>query len=269
MFLVYGNTHVAEGMSMTKKILGRMFPESEKKLIIINNKATEAYRKTDDPIWEISGDNRLSEFTGWDHGYAFAKSALNLTANDLILFANDTFFRRSYREGGRSFLDFFNRPLIEGHDLTAESIGYLDDFPRDVELMGIRYRQWIRSNILFLPFNVCERLGKLTFPLPESEIFSSAPETFWSDSDKISDNWKAYISSWLFGTVNPDYPEYQLHWHSSQPVNHENFSFFKKKARAILSEHFLSARLFAMNCPIIDANFFEKLPDRHIAPYYS
>ncbi|MFM0145481.1 hypothetical protein [Paraburkholderia sp. RL18-085-BIA-A] len=269
LFLVYGRTFTDEGISHIRKIFGRMLPDSELQIIIIDNKLDQPYENTGKPVWEISGDNALGEFTGWDHGYEFARRKLNLNENDLILFANDTFFRRNYRAGGVGYMDFFDHPLLDGHDLTKECIGYLDDFPREVELMGIRYTSWIRSNVFFIPFNVCEKLGKFTFPLPEEEIFAPSYKAFWGKTNKISDNWKAYISSWLFGYSDPKFPEYQLHWHSARAPNEENFALFKRKARAILSEHYLTARLHGMNCPIIDTNLFPRLPDRHTAPYYS
>lgn len=268
LFLVYGRTFTDEGIAHIRKIVERMLPESRLQIVIVDNKITQRHEKLDQPIWEISGDNTLGEFTGWDHAYSFAKHTLNLDENDLILFANDTFFRRNYRDGGVGYMDFFNRELVDGHDLTRECIGYLDDFPRDVELLGIRYTSWIRSNVFFIPFNVCEKLGKLTFPLPEEEIFAPDYQTFWGPTSKISENWKAYISSWLFGKFDPRFPEYQLHWHSAKHPDARNFAFFKGKARAILSEHYLTARLHAMNCPIIDANLYPRLPDRHTAPYY-
>ncbi|KVC82117.1 hypothetical protein [Burkholderia ubonensis] len=269
LFLIYGHAHMDEGIAQIHKIVDRMLPGAGLHIIVANNKIDQPYEDTSGEVWEISGDNRLGEFTGWEQGYKYAKRTLNLNSDDLILFANDTFFRRQYRDGGVGYIDFFDRSLVEGRDLTRECIGYLDDFPRTVELMGIRYTSWIRSNVFFIPFDICERLGQLTFPLSEQDIFSSDPQLFWSETAKISNNWKAYISSWLFGKVDPAFPEYQLHWHSAKPVSDENFAFFKKKARAILSEHYLTARLHAMNCPIIDANLYPRLPDRHTAPYYS
>ncbi|WP_233800165.1 hypothetical protein [Paraburkholderia sp. HP33-1] len=269
LFLVYGRTYADEGISHIRKMVERMLPNAKLQIIIIDNKIDQPFENMDRPIWEVAGDNTLGEFTGWDHGYQFAKRVLDLNADDLILFANDTFFRRNYRDGGVSYMDFFDRSIVEGHDLTKECIGYLDDFPRSVELMGIRYTSWIRSNVFFLPYNVCENLGKLTFPLPEEEIFASDYRTFWGGTGKISDNWKAYISSWLFGYSDSKFPEYQLHWHSARKPDAENFAFFKRKARAILSEHYLTARLHAAGIPIIDTNLFPRLSDRHTAPYYN
>lgn len=268
-FLIYGRAHLDEGIAQINQILGRMFPDSAVQTIVVDNKLEAGFESGTDAVREISGDNSLGEFSGWDHGYAYARRTLGLNSDDLVFFANDTFFRRSYRDGGNGFLEFFDRQLVEGHDLTRECVGYLDDFPRDVELMDIRYRSWIRSNIFFIPFDICERLGKLSFPLPEEEIFSDDCQRFWSDTDKISDNWKAYIGSWLFGRQDPAYPEYRLNWHSACEVDADNMAMFRKKARAILSEHYLTARLHAMACPIVDANRYELLPDRHTTPYYS
>lgn len=268
-YLIYGTEHLDSGIKHLENILDRVLPGVPRTWLIVDNSIIfPTIQQTTTNRWLISGDNSVWEFSGWDRGYQFIKEQFSSMDGDVILYANDTFHRRAYSLGGSSFLDEFNANLVFGHDLTQEVVGYLDDFPRDVTLMGISYNSWIRSNIFIMPSEIANRLYPFVFPLRPDEIFSSSMQDFWGGTNKISDNWKAYISSWLFGITNPVYPEYLLHWHKAQPVNSNNWVFFKIKARCILSEHYLSARLHDLGVPIINANRFEKKADRHLAPYY-
>lgn len=268
-YLLYGIEHLESGVKHLEVILERMLPGVPRTWLIVDNSVTHsAVQQTATDRWMLSGENSIWEFSGWDCGYEFIREQFGLGAGDVILFANDTFHRRAYSLGGTSYLDEFDAKLVLGRDLTREVVGYLDDFPQEVFLMGIHYDSWIRSNIFMIPAEITERLYPLAFPLQSEEIFSGDMYKFWGRTDKISENWKAYISSWLFGVENPDFPEYRLHWHKAQPVNPDNWEFFKTKARCILSEHYLAARLHHWGIPIIDANRFERKPERHLVPYY-
>jgi len=265
-YLAYGSAHIQSGISVLKDIALRMFPGTKLQILIVDNSQQNIFSRHDE-ITTISGDNSLWEFSGWDHGITYAEKELNPDSSTIYLFANDTFHRRQYRDGP-NFLDVFNKELIEGKDVLTSAIGYLDDFPKQVSLNKIKYSTWIRSNIFFLPRKTTIDLYPLTAKFDDNVLFSDQPEQFWSTSDLLSDNWKAYISSWLFGRSSESYPEYKLQWIKAQPVTNENFEFFKKKARCIISEHFLTARLHQMKIPIIDTNIFEKADNRHLRNYY-
>jgi hypothetical protein len=265
-YLIFGRVHLDSGLAVLKTIADRMFQDREALALVVDNAVT-----TDiEPLGGVfpgeitGGDNRLHEFSGWDHGYGIARERYRLTDDDVILFANDTF----HRHVGRSYLDELTPELLSRRDDPIGAIGYVEDFPRPVHLLGIDYRWWMRSNIFFFSKPVADRLRPLAFPLAPEEIFSEDIRTFWRDTDKISKNWRAYISSWVFGIEDPDYPEYRLHWHSARLPDVESWEYFKIKVRCILSEHYMAARVFQWNIPVIDFNMLECKPDRHTAPYY-
>jgi hypothetical protein len=85
----------------------------------------------------------------------------------------------------------------------------------------------------------------------------------------MSDNWKAYISSWLFGAEDARFPEYRLKWIRSEKLSPDNRRYFQSKAISILSEHYLTARLLKSKVRIFDFNIYPKTPDRHTSPYYN
>jgi hypothetical protein len=60
-------------------------------------------------------------------------------------------------------------------------------------------------------------------------------DTFFSA--RLDRDLKAHIASWLFATTGRD------RWYKSEPLNPENAERMAEKARAILQEKYLSARL--------------------------
>lgn len=266
-FLVYGDKHISSGIGCIQSILSRMFKNVAIEYLVVDNSLPVGFVRKKKNYEYIGGDNSLWEFSGWDLGYTYLKQKGVFTDTTLVLFANDTFHRRAYKNGG-DFLSVFDKDIVQDKDVLRSAIGYMDDFPTNVSLNGISYNSWIRSNIFFLPYNIVEILYPLSITIDERIIFSFDLDKFWSDTDFISDNWKAYISSWLFGIENKKFPEYRLHWIKSEPLTSENHDFFRKKALCILSEHYLSARIHDLGIQIIDTNIFEKKPDRHISPYY-
>ncbi len=270
LFLVYGNKHVQSGLEKIEEIISRMFPSTNTDYLVIDNNLPTSFCGKKANILTIGGDNTLFEFSGWDHAISYMHENMNYSNESLVLFVNDTFHRRDYKQG-KDYLDFFDLSIINNKDVMNSAIGYLDDFPRDVSLNGIKYNNWIRSNIFFLPAHIVREIYPLSYSaiFEPQAIFSNDPNYFWSNTDSISENWKAYISSWLFGTINNNYPEYNLNWLKATPAGAENHEYFKKKALCILSEHYLSARLLNMSTPIININIFSKAPSRHITPYYN
>lgn len=265
-YLIYGDSNLKDGLLEIKKIINRMFDSYNSNFVVVDNSLSSC-EQINDNEYLINGDNSYFDFSGWDKGYQFAIEKFNITNETVFLFANDTFFQRNYSDG-ENFLDVFNKKIIENKNLTTSALGYIDDFPKPVIINNIRYNSWIRSNIFFIPSLVMKDIKKLTFDFPKDKIFSNDIKKFWSDDDLISDNWKAYISSWLFGIENYNYPEYKLHWLKAKPLNYDNWEYFQKKAITILSEHYLTARLFDMGVSIIDTNIFEKDKDRHVKAYY-
>ena len=266
-FLVYGDKYLASGMEQLTVIVSRMFPDSKVELVVVDNALNSSYCHNENGVMIIGGDNALWEFSGWDRGVDYVKKNFLLSSKTMMLFANDTFHRRAYKDS-ENFLDVFDMPILTGRNVLESAIGYLDDFPRDVSLCGIKYRSWIRSNIFFLPTSVVDKVYPISKTIDPLLVFSNDYKKFWTDTELISNNWKAYIASWLFGIENPEYPEYCLHWLKAAPVTPENHEFFKKKALCIIAEHYLAARLFDMEVPIIDTNIFEKKNDRHTSAYY-
>jgi hypothetical protein len=268
LYLVFRQNKIDPGLKIINSICQDLYPHSHIIPVIIENSCKKNEVIKTGETYIISGDNSLSEISGWDAGYNFLNKNFFLNDDDIIFYANDTFYKRNYSDGGSSYLNFFSTSYLKNEWTSNIAIGYLDDFPKPVTLMGIKYSTWIRSNIFILSNNLSQKLHPFVFPLPKVYLFGGEREPFFTKINEVSPNWQAYISSWLFGAEDPAFPEYRLKWINNTPLTEENRLSMQIKAQAILSEHYLTARLHSMNINIADTNLFEKRDDRHIAPYY-
>jgi hypothetical protein len=268
LYLFFNRDPLDPGLRIINSICKDLYPEHQIINIFIENSCDKNHIKKEGGNYIISGDNTLFEISGWDKGFIFIKNNFSLNENDLIFYANDTFHKRSYSDGGSDYLNFFSKNYIENPYSSNTAIGYLDDFPKSVSLMGVKYSTWIRSNIFILSNDLSKKLHPFVFPLPKEYIFGLEGESFFRKVEEISINWQSYISNWLFGLEDPSYPEYRLRWLNWAPLTENNRLFFQTKALAILSEHYLSARLHKMKIEITDTNLFPKRANRHVTPYY-
>lgn len=268
LYLVFRRNKLDPGLKIIDSICQDLYPNSSITPIIIENACEKNEIIERGEAYVISGNNSLSEISGWDAGYNFLVKNFSLEDDDVIFYANDTFYKRNYSDGGSSYLNFFSSRHLKNVNTSNIAIGYLDDFPKPVTLMGIKYSTWIRSNIFILSNNLSKKLHPFVFPLSKTYLFGGEGEPFFAKIKEISPNWQAYISSWLFGIEDPAYPEYRLKWLNNTPLTEKNRLSMQTKAQAILSEHYLTARLHSMKINIVDTNFFAKRDDRHITPYY-
>jgi hypothetical protein len=269
-YLVFGQSEMNSGIINLKNICSSIDSNAEITFLVVNNNLLDSINSSNDEIIKVFGNNNMFEFSGWDVGFDFIKKNFEVKDEDLILFANDTFHRRNYEDGGSSYLNFFSEKhlRLRDKDLKNIAIGYIDDFPNPVTLMGIEYVSWIRSNIFLLSYRVADMVYPLAFPLSKEYLFGNQNDSFFNPVQEISENWRAYIRCWLFGEIDPSYPEYRLNWIKVESLNEKNREYFKTKALTIMSEHYLSARLQKMRVEIVDTNLFPKRVNRHIANYY-
>jgi hypothetical protein len=263
-YLVYGSRYIDEGIDLLEQIVTKAFPGMEARYLVVDNAdCTESdLISTALNRYYVSGDNKLREFSGWDKGWKLFERNFAVAEEDLFLFANDTFFRRV----GKVYLKWLEEVVSNNNDYRV--YGYLEDFPRDVEILGLRYRWWIRSNIFILAASVMRTLGSLCFPMRSEFIFSNLGDRFWRDDAPISENWRAYISCWLFGEQSANYPEYNLKWYAAERLSECNRDAFINKCMCILSEHWLAARINHLQVGVGNFNKLPLSPDRHTAPYY-
>jgi hypothetical protein len=267
--LCFGEEHIAGMLDVVDKFVGGNFPDTDRQLLVVNNQEEhplEVYRYGGT---YINGDNNQHEFSGWQRGISYLARNFFPSATDAVVFLNDTVHRRSYTAGGDRYFEAYQIDH-DGPPPAIWAAGYLDDFPKEVSINGLKFSNWIRSNLFAMNWRAVQLVSPLVFPCSWDEVFdNSNTDQFWGKEAPMSANWMAYISSWLFGTDDPRFPEYRLRWIRSERLCPENRKYFQKKAMSILSEHYLTARLLKSNVKIFDFNIYPKTADRHTSSYYS
>lgn len=267
--LCFGIDEVAGMLDAADQFCVRNFPGRKVVRVVVDNIVQDSSVLETDFGVCIAGDNSFCEFSGWQKGLDFIRDRYTPSASDVCLLANDTVHRRNYAVGGDRFLDDFRIKRMQSEWPSHWVAGYFDDFPAPAKINGLEFSSWIRSNFVAFNWACLDLISPLVFPCRENELFvDDITKGFWNPDAPLSENWKAYISSWMFGTEDPLFPEYRLKWIKSQPLSANNHNDFRRKAICILSEHYLSARLLSKNIAIFDFNIYPKLAGRHLTPYY-
>ena len=247
------------------KINIRQFPHNNKKFFIIDNKKKKNLIEYFDGDEILKGDNKCFDFSGYDKALNILKKRKNYSKFDFFGFINDTILNRSYTSG--AFLKNFNIKNSKKINQNT-AIGYLDDFPKTTYLNNLPCKFWIRSNIFFLSKKILNKIKYLSFPIKDKELFYNDTNLFFK-SKHLSKNWIAYMSSWLFNKKNKAFPEYKLNWLKSKKLTVNNLKYFKIKAKTIMSEHYLTARINNIKSFKIENINLKKLKkNRHISAYY-
>ena len=185
----------------------------------------------------LSGDNGWREFSGWDKGVRYWRSVTSVAADDTFVLVNDT-FHRSY---GTDYLEGFEPSAVEAALATGHVVGYVDAYPRPVELFGLSMQAWVRTSCFAVRGGDLEKIGPLALNVDEGVLFADDCAQFFAEEAPLSANYRAYLATWLWGKPARD-DGFDEAWHSQVGLSPATFEALKGKAKAILSEHYLSAR---------------------------
>jgi hypothetical protein len=101
----------------------------------------------------------------------------------------------------------------------------------------MRIHRWVSTNVFALNLAALRELEhRLYVPRLGADVpGGSTLDTFFGAA--LDRDLKAHIASWLFATTGKD------RWYKAEPLSAENAGRMAEKARAILQEKYLSARL--------------------------
>ncbi|MCS7092176.1 MAG: hypothetical protein NZM26_02395 [Patescibacteria group bacterium] len=251
LFVQFGDQHRTSGIARIKKFLADLgLKKTPLIILVIDNsieKSTEIVFGPHEHF--ISGDDSTYEFSGWDKGIKYIERHFCIRHDDLIILANDTF----HRNYGDDYLQLFLKKQILLCRSENFLYGYKDAYPKPVSLFGLTVSSWLRSSFLICSYATLNMLRPLAIPFANDILFSKNYKQFFHDNVPLSNNYKQYLRTWLFGEKDPT-GEFQEKWHSQRPLTQDNFSLFKGKTRAILSEHYLSARALNKGIKLLGVN---------------
>lgn len=209
-----------------------------KNIIIIDNLYEKRIEKRiEKNIYLIGGDNSSWEFSGWDRGLDFAKQ--NRIKFDVVLFANDSFF--SY---GWSILE--NGAKYKLPDIAYRNkaiVGQLDTKNYPMDALGYDVSSWICTNAFFIHKEIVDKLVKVAY-LSDFDldmiISKDFNEEYFLYSNILSTSYREMLIKWLTSD-----------WHSKIVISEDNFDFFRKKARSMINESLLTARIRSLGYDVL------------------
>jgi hypothetical protein len=233
LLVIYTRAHLDECLFRLKKISSDLFPTEETRFIISDTSMESNNVTVDFNKYFLSPGNQRREFFGWEYALQFAKDKFELTNEDIFIIVNDTF----YRNYGDEYLrGFYNIDLYK-LKYSKKIIGYTDAYPLDVSMGGVKFREWIRTSFFITGFNVLRSSNLFRNPYNKQDILNTT--SFFSEPSPLSENYKSYISSWLFSDIEGR-PEFPHKWHSSKTFSESGMEDMIHKAYCILTEHFIS-----------------------------
>ena len=218
--------------------VSRVLPGLSAEFLAVDNAlAGDIEVSVEENVTLVSGDNSSREFSGLDRGVAWFAANRDLNDGDVFVLANDT-FHRSY---GTGYLELFSPDKVRGSLDRGRIVGFVDAYHENVELFGLTLRTWVRTNLLILTYAALNRLTPLAIPFEDEQVFSNRYPEFFRDDAPLSSNYVALLHAWLFGE-SPEGVPVKKAWRSHQKLTEENAALLRAKARAVLCEHYLSAR---------------------------
>jgi len=224
----------------------RIFPDATLRTAIVDN-AEGGLRESaiEDAVHRIGGDNSMHEFSGWDRGIAWMESRYAPPPDATFVLANDTVARSDKHDR------VVNIPAERAAAAARGAlVGWIDEYPRPVELFGASVRQWIDTSLLIAGRGTLDRLRPLARPLDDDSVFGDNRQNFFREPSPLSPNYRDYLSTYFFGERRDD--QFRHGWYAQEPVTPVNADAFKAKLRCVFCEHLLGARARAARIPLVD-----------------
>eukprot|EP01031_Cornospumella_fuschlensis_P050219 gene50219-61449_t len=214
-------------------------------ILIVDNAQPRTWTSTDATGTRIiGGDNGSWEFSAWDRGLEYLGNSIKHW--DLIGLVTSAF-----RQSHTAYLDQLSEPLFRQGVGRARALGHIDYGGAPVELLGVRTQCWIRSSFLLLPPCELQLLGRVASITDGNAFFSGDARAPFLEDAPLSPQYRKDIIAWLCGEGLGQ----GTTWHSRFDLTPETLVFFEQKARAILNEQRLSARLVAQGCQLMDVTW--------------
>jgi hypothetical protein len=245
--LAFGERNTRRALERAELVARRSFPSALLHRVVVDNLiAGHEETRLAPGVFRISGDNAWREFSGWDRGITWLEQRDQPSPGAILVLANDTLARDDkWRK-----LDAMGAPRVASACAAGALVGYVDAYPRPVELFGLRTRQWVDTTLVMARFATLSRLRPLALPFDDSEIFAADWRQVFREPSPLSENYRAYLRAFLFGEPSPEAIE--AVWHARAALTADNWPDFRGKIRSLLCEHHLSARARAARIPLAD-----------------
>ena len=242
----FGQTQERAALELLIPMLHRVFPGASVRGAVVDNALAGSVEfKIEHELDRVGGDNTLREFSGWDRGIAWLERRYAPAAGSIFVLANDTVVRADKHDRVRD---------IPADRVAAAwngaLVGWIDEYPRAVELFGLALRQWIDTSLVLAERHTLAAVRPLARPFADELLFADDWRRVFREPSPLSGNYRAFLRTYFFGERIDG--EFEHGWYAQEPLTEHNFEAFKIKLRCIFCEHLLSARARALRIPLID-----------------
>jgi hypothetical protein len=244
--LRYGAEHHASAArALSAKVLDRAFAGHARDVVVVDNALPADFSGVTPEGWPLfGGDNTLLEFSGWECGVALRSAQWADT--DPVILANDTF----HRNYDLAYLERFGEEPAARWAAEGALVGHVDLYPREIELFGLPMRFWLRTSFILAAWATLRRLLPFAPPARPEELFRADDTGFFAPGEALSPRYREYLAAFLLGGES----EYGCRWHTSIRPDAEGLARLRRKAYAIVCEHWLAARARGMGVPLRDVS---------------
>jgi hypothetical protein len=244
LYLEYGAKHRWQIEMHLKPLVHRLFRDHRVALYIIDNSgAVEPYPESKE-CRIIEGDNSAREFSGWDK--ALTELLPHLDDSTVLCFCNDT-FARNYDS---NYLNWFDPEEVARAIGRHAIVGYVDEKPAAFCIENKWIQSWLRTSLFLTTVNTTRKLLPFRRNFSASD-FAKSGDSLFSPNGSIHPEVAHMIDRWLVKKSDTSNNEEGI-WHSAVPLNEQNRTFLQEKAKSILTEFSLSARVQAQGIEIFD-----------------
>ncbi len=210
--------------------------EVETRYVVVDNALPGSWsHSVNERIVHVGGDNTAWEFSAFDIGIQWLQS--QPVEPDLFLFSTDALL--AY---GERFLGLVDNRVFDVALEQEACVGWMDSFMEQCHILDYSYTTWIRTSLLIVPRAVLTVAAPMAWPLDDQEIFGASGRQPFQPNAPLSTNLQGLLLEWL--TTNKDEkPRLDEVWHSQFYLDDSTLPLFMSKAKSILREHLLSARL--------------------------
>jgi hypothetical protein len=244
--LEFGQTQEQAALALLIPTLHRLFPGAVLRGAVVDNALAGAVEvHIGRELTRVSGDNTQREFSGWDRGISWLERRYLPATGSIFVLANDTVVRPDKHDRVRDIPA--DRVLATS---SGALVGWIDEYPRAVELFGLTLRQWVDTSLVLAERRTLSALRPLARPIADELVFGDDWRRMFREPSPLSENYRAYLETYFFG-ARIDH-EFEHAWYAQQPLTEHNFESFKVKLRTIFCEHLLSAHARALGIPLVD-----------------
>ena len=239
---LYYEQYAFESVCQFHSLLSELSP-IPRLILVLNNPSIDENRLPCFDFHCIAGSNKLGEFSAWEEGIQFYCSHVNIhfAANDFFVFANYTFCH--HRIWKHSYAKNFCRSLRKANSSSPSIIGWGNYSVDLFSIDSIPFHIWISTYLFSFQMSTYVQLEGGLVPSDSSFDRYISP-TIDSDSFfgySVNEALQSHLTNWLF----------KGGWRNSKALDSSSYPVLQFKAKCILAEKLLSAKILSLGGRLI------------------